>query len=160
VARESACPPSEHKVGGKGGSIRILKLAITVFFLLAVASRANAQKVTVDFDPHAAFSDYKTFMWIEPVHYPERSASARLSSLEPLGLGDGPTHISYGSRTKSLPTKRPGAVCGRTEASTFIHMNTLGSAGPGRASNTRRSTIVSRLCCGGYLADAYRAAAR
>jgi hypothetical protein len=39
--------------------------------LLALASRANAQKVTVDFDPHAAFSDYKTFMWVEPVHYPE-----------------------------------------------------------------------------------------
>ena len=39
--------------------------------MLALASRANAQKVTVDFDPYAAFSDYKTFMWVEPVHYPE-----------------------------------------------------------------------------------------
>jgi hypothetical protein len=51
--------------------MRILKLSIGVLFILALASRASAQKVTVDFDPHATFSDYKTFMWVEPVHYPE-----------------------------------------------------------------------------------------
>ncbi len=42
-----------------------------MFFALVLASRASAQKVTVDFDPHATFSGYKTFMWIEPVHYPQ-----------------------------------------------------------------------------------------
>jgi hypothetical protein len=46
--------------------IRNRNLIIGVFFALVLASRASAQKVSVDFDPHAAFSDYKTFMWIEP----------------------------------------------------------------------------------------------
>jgi hypothetical protein len=48
----------------------LIHLIIDAFFVLAMASRASAQKVSVDFDPHAAFSDYKTFMWIEGVHYP------------------------------------------------------------------------------------------
>jgi hypothetical protein len=48
----------------------LIRLIIGAFFVLAMASRASAQKVSVDFDPHAAFSDYKTFMWIERVHYP------------------------------------------------------------------------------------------
>jgi hypothetical protein len=47
-----------------------IHLIIGAFFVLAMPSRASAQKVSVDFDPHAAFSDYKTFMWIERVHYP------------------------------------------------------------------------------------------
>lgn len=51
--------------------IRNRNLIIGVFFALVLASRASAQKVSVDFDPHAAFSDYKTFMWIEPVRYSE-----------------------------------------------------------------------------------------
>jgi hypothetical protein len=46
----------------------LIRLIIGAFFVLAMASRASAQKVSVDFDPHAAFSDYKTFMWIERVH--------------------------------------------------------------------------------------------
>jgi hypothetical protein len=51
--------------------MRTVKLTIGVFFMLALATRASAQKVTVDFDPHAPFSDCKTFMWIQPVHYPQ-----------------------------------------------------------------------------------------
>jgi hypothetical protein len=51
--------------------MRIRNLIVSVLFVLAMASRASAQKVSVDFDPHAAFSDYKTFMWIERVHYLE-----------------------------------------------------------------------------------------
>jgi hypothetical protein len=66
----SAGRPSE-KDSEKEANVRTFKLSIGLFFMLAIASRASAQKVTVDFDPHASFSDYETFMWIEPVHYPQ-----------------------------------------------------------------------------------------
>jgi hypothetical protein len=47
----------------------LLKLIVGGFLLLVLASHVSAQKVTVDFNPQADFSQYKTFMWIRPVHY-------------------------------------------------------------------------------------------
>src|SRR6202012_5983773 len=47
----------------------LLKLVVVGLFLLVLASHVSAQKVTVDSNPQAEFSRYKTFMWIKPVHY-------------------------------------------------------------------------------------------
>jgi hypothetical protein len=82
--------------------MRILKLSIGMFLVLCVASRASAQKVTVDFDPHAPFTDYKTFMWIEPIHYPEdplmepRIMDAINSALTNKGLQEAPDGADIG----------------------------------------------------------------
>lgn len=49
--------------------MRLLKIMFGFFALLLVAGSLDAQKVSFDYDHNANFSQYKTFMWIKPVHY-------------------------------------------------------------------------------------------
>jgi hypothetical protein len=49
--------------------MRFLKISLAVLVLLLTASSVKAQKVAIDYDHRANFSQYKTFMWIKPPHY-------------------------------------------------------------------------------------------
>jgi Domain of unknown function (DUF4136) len=49
--------------------MRFLKISLAVLVLLLMASSVKAQKVAIDYDHRANFSQYKTFMWIRPPHY-------------------------------------------------------------------------------------------
>jgi hypothetical protein len=101
----SAGRPSE-KDSEKEANVRTFKLSIGLFFMLAIASRASAQKVTVDFDPHASFSDYKTFMWIEPVHYPQDLLIERriMDAINAVLTDKGLHEVPLGEISASLPT--------------------------------------------------------
>jgi hypothetical protein len=46
--------------------MRFTRIILGIFLVMAVAADARAQKVATDFDPHAPFPQYKTFMWIRP----------------------------------------------------------------------------------------------
>jgi hypothetical protein len=49
--------------------MRFPKLICGVLLLFVVTGRASAQKVMLDYDHRANFSQYKTFMWIETPHF-------------------------------------------------------------------------------------------
>jgi Domain of unknown function (DUF4136) len=49
--------------------MRILKAMVGISLLFIVAGTANAQKVSVDYNHQANFSNYKTYMWIHRPHY-------------------------------------------------------------------------------------------
>jgi hypothetical protein len=48
--------------------MRFLKISLAVLVLLLMASSVKAQKVAIDYDHRANFSQYKTFMWIKRPH--------------------------------------------------------------------------------------------
>lgn len=46
--------------------MRVMKIGLAFCIFLLIASHAQAQKVTTDYDHKANFEGYKTFMWIKP----------------------------------------------------------------------------------------------
>ncbi|HXN16847.1 MAG TPA: DUF4136 domain-containing protein [Candidatus Binatus sp.] len=62
----------QNYIEQKGGvkDMRLfLRITLALFVLFVVASGAQAQRVAVDYDHHANFSQYKTFMWIRPPQF-------------------------------------------------------------------------------------------
>src|ERR1700721_1674838 len=49
--------------------MRSLKMLLGLLLLFGIAITAEAQKVSIDYDHQANFSDYKTFSWIRPPHF-------------------------------------------------------------------------------------------
>jgi hypothetical protein len=49
--------------------MRSLRILLGLLLLFSIAITAEAQKVSIDFDRQANFSDYKTFTWIKPPHF-------------------------------------------------------------------------------------------
>ena len=49
--------------------MRSLKMLLGLLLLFGIAITAEAQKVSIDYDHQANFSDYKTFSWISPPHF-------------------------------------------------------------------------------------------
>jgi hypothetical protein len=46
-----------------------LRTLLGLLLLFGIAITAEAQKVSIDYDRQANFSDYKTFTWIKPPHF-------------------------------------------------------------------------------------------
>ncbi|MFY9731100.1 MAG: DUF4136 domain-containing protein [Candidatus Acidiferrales bacterium] len=49
--------------------MRSLKMLLGLLLLFGIAITVEAQKVSIDYDHQANFSDYKTFSWIRPPHF-------------------------------------------------------------------------------------------
>jgi Domain of unknown function (DUF4136) len=49
--------------------MRSLRMLLGLLLLFGIATSAEAQKVSIDYDRQVNFSDYKTFTWIRPPHF-------------------------------------------------------------------------------------------